>query len=120
MRRFMIKKSTGVRVTWLNNKTVYEGKLMSMTAHKLYAPDLHWYLWAVGVSPPSQGRGIGGMLLEPVLTRASADGTACYLETGEERNIRFYERHGFKVVGEGTVPGESVKVWAMLRDGKSG
>jgi hypothetical protein len=41
MRRFMIKKSTGVRVTWLNNKTVYEGKLMSMTARvvRLYAPD---------------------------------------------------------------------------------
>ena len=88
--------------------------------HKLYAPDLHWYLWAVGVSPPSQGRGIGGMLLEPVLTRASADGVACYLETGEERNIRFYEKHGFKVAGEGTMPEKGVKVWAMLRDGTGG
>ena len=54
--------------------------------------------------------------MEPVLVRASANRTACYLETGVERNIRFYERHGFKVVGEGTVPGQGVQVWAMLRD----
>ena len=87
--------------------------------HKRYAPESHWYLWAVGVDPPRQGRGIGGRLMEPVLVRASANRTACYLETGVERNIRFYERHGFKVVGEGRVPGQGVQVWAMLRKGTS-
>jgi ribosomal protein S18 acetylase RimI-like enzyme len=92
----------------------YAGKL-----HKRYAPESHWYLWAVGVNPPSQGRGIGGRLMEAVLVRASADGTACYLETGVERNIRFYEKHGFEVVGEGRVPGQGVQVWAMLRKGTS-
>jgi ribosomal protein S18 acetylase RimI-like enzyme len=83
--------------------------------HQRYAPASHWYLWAVGVDPQSQGRGIGGRLIEPVLVRASADGTACYLETGIERNIRFYERHGFQVVGQGQVPGQGLQVWAMLR-----
>jgi len=41
MRRFMLKKSRRVNVTWLNTKTVYEGKLLSMTARvvRLYAPD---------------------------------------------------------------------------------
>ena len=33
-----------------------------------------------------QGRGIGSALLAPILERASADGTACYLETGTVRN----------------------------------
>jgi ribosomal protein S18 acetylase RimI-like enzyme len=87
--------------------------------HKRYAPASHWYLWAVGVDPQSQGRGIGGRLLAPVLARASADGAACYLETGIERNIRFYERHGFQVVAEGQVPGQGLQVWAMLRKGTS-
>lgn len=45
MRRFMLKKSlgTGAKVNWLNPKTVYEGKLVSMTARvvRLYAPDPH-------------------------------------------------------------------------------
>jgi ribosomal protein S18 acetylase RimI-like enzyme len=84
--------------------------------HERYAPETHWYLWAVGVDPPSQGKGVGGKLLQPVLERASADGTACYLETGIEGNIRFYEKHGFKVVGEGRVPKLELQVWAMLRE----
>ena len=37
----MIKKSTGLRVKWLNRQTVYEGKLMSMAFRvvRLFAPD---------------------------------------------------------------------------------
>jgi ribosomal protein S18 acetylase RimI-like enzyme len=82
--------------------------------HKRCAPPSHWYLWAIGVDPSSQGRGIGSKLLERGLARASEDGTACYLETGVERNVRFYEKHGFKVVAEGTVPTQGLPVWAML------
>ncbi len=85
--------------------------------HKRSAPESHWYLWAIGVDPSSQGKGIGGRLLERVLVRAREDGTACYLETGVERNLGFYERHGFKVIGEGTVPKQGLQVWAMLRQG---
>lgn len=83
--------------------------------HKRHAPEPHWYLWAVGVDPASQGKGIGSRVIQPVLVRASADETACYLETGIERNIRFYERHGFKVIGQGRVPKQELPVWAMLR-----
>jgi ribosomal protein S18 acetylase RimI-like enzyme len=84
--------------------------------HEHYAPASHWYLWAIGVAPSSQGRGIGSRLLQPVLERANADGTACYLETGMERNIRFYEKHGFRVVGEETMPKKALPVWAMVRE----
>ncbi len=87
--------------------------------HKRHAPESHWYLLIVGVDPPSQGRGIGSRLIEPVLARASADRTACYLETETERNVRFYEKHGFKVAGKGQVPKQGVQVWAMLREATS-
>jgi ribosomal protein S18 acetylase RimI-like enzyme len=80
------------------------------------APVSHSYLWVIGIDPSTQGRGIGGRLLERVLARASVEGAPCYLETGLERNLRFYERHGFEVVGEGRVPGQGVQVWAMLRN----
>lgn len=82
--------------------------------HERYAPASHWYLWVVGVDPPSQGQGIGGRLIQPVLARAGADGTACYLETGTQENVHFYEQHGFKVAGEGRVPELELPVWAML------
>jgi hypothetical protein len=42
MRRFMLKKNANLsRAKWLHRKTVYEGKLMSMTARvvRLFAPD---------------------------------------------------------------------------------
>lgn len=83
--------------------------------HHRYAPASHWYLWAIGVDPPKQGRGIGGRLIEPVLARASANGIACYLETGTESNVRFYKRHGFQTVDAGQAPRLGAPVWAMLR-----
>jgi len=42
MRRFMLKKNAKLNVAeWLDRKTVYEGKLMSMTGRvvRLFAPD---------------------------------------------------------------------------------
>jgi hypothetical protein len=42
MRRFRLKKNANLSgASWLDRKTVYEGKLMSMTARvvRLFAPD---------------------------------------------------------------------------------
>jgi len=78
--------------------------------------DAHWYLWALGVTPASQGRGIGGMLLRPVLARSDRAGDPCYLETLNERNVAFYRRWGFEVRNEEVVPGVEVKVWSMIRE----
>ena len=83
--------------------------------HEQYAPPSHWYLWVIGVEPVHQGHGIGSRLLQPVLAQASAEGIACYLDTGTESNVRFYEKHGFQVVERGNTPGQGVQVWAMLR-----
>jgi ribosomal protein S18 acetylase RimI-like enzyme len=84
--------------------------------HECFAPRSHWYVWAIGVAPSNQGTGIGSQLLQPVLAKSSAAGTASYLETGIERNVRFYERHGFRVVSHGKVTGQGLPVWAMRRD----
>ena len=84
--------------------------------HKRAVPGLHWYLWGLGVEPSEQGKGIGGALMEPVLRQAGAEGLPCYLETQNERNLPFYERHGFEVVSDGEVPKHGLRVWAMVRD----
>jgi ribosomal protein S18 acetylase RimI-like enzyme len=84
--------------------------------HTRHAPRSHWYLWVIGVEPARQGRGIGSRLLQPILARADADGVPCYLETEGERNVRFYEKHGFKVAHQGQVPKLGAQVWAMLRE----
>jgi ribosomal protein S18 acetylase RimI-like enzyme len=77
---------------------------------------MHWYLWGLGVEPSRQGQGIGGMLIQPVLARADASGLPCYLETMNEKNVPFYEKHGFKIVSDAEVPRHGLRVWAMLRE----
>ncbi len=94
-------------------------RLMDITAyeaevHKRFAPGSHWYLWVLGVKTSSQGKGIGGELLQPVLTSARASKTPCFLETNTERNVRFYQKHGFRVVSDSCVPGHGLRMWALL------
>ena len=84
--------------------------------HKECAQLPHWYLWAIGVKTSSRGKGIGGLLMQPVLTSASAAGVPCYLETHNERNVPFYLKHGFSVVSESKIPKHGLRVWAMLRE----
>src|SRR3712207_6626563 len=64
--------------------------------HKRAVPGRHWYLWGLGVEPSEQGKGIGGMLMQPILRRAGGEGLACYFVNEDERNSPLYERHGFK------------------------
>jgi ribosomal protein S18 acetylase RimI-like enzyme len=89
----------------------YSGKI-----HKNNAPGKHWYLWGLGVKPSKQGQGIGGMLIQPVLAQADTAHLPCYLETMNEKNVPFYEKYGFKVMSDGVVPGQKLRVWAMLQE----
>lgn len=84
--------------------------------HKRLVHGPHWYLWALGVSPDDQGRGIGGTLLEPVMAQADNEGIPCYLEVVTEPNVAFYEKSGFVVIWDGDTPIQGVNVWMMLRD----
>jgi GNAT superfamily N-acetyltransferase len=79
-------------------------------------PGRHWYLMALGVDPSKQGKGIGGALIQPVLSRADADGLPCYLETFKDRNLRFYEKHGFTVSLSDQIPEGGPNFWTMVRE----
>ena len=81
--------------------------------HDKFAPEPHWYLGMLGVSPNCQGQGIGGMLLQPVLEQADCAKMPCYLETTTPSAVRFYQRHGFEVVHQEMFAGHDY--WAMKR-----
>jgi ribosomal protein S18 acetylase RimI-like enzyme len=59
----------------------------------------HWYLWALGVDPRLQGRGIGSALLRHALARVDAERADAYLEASNPALVPLYERHGFQVTG---------------------
>jgi len=87
--------------------------------HQQDMPTPHWYLLAIGVDPLLQCKGIGSALLQTVLVEADQTGHPCYLESTSERNIAFYERHGFRVLRRGEIPGGGPPYWTMLREALS-
>ena len=80
-----------------------------------HVPMPHFYLSALAVEPERQGEGIGTALMQPVLERADREQRPAYLETATGRNVLLYERQGFSVVEELTLPGTDVHGWLMRR-----
>ena len=83
--------------------------------HHVHAPGSHWYLWAIGVRPQDQGKGIAGQLVAPILARAREESLPCYLETHVEANVRIYTRLGFEVASQMHPSGHPLPVWGMVR-----
>jgi GNAT superfamily N-acetyltransferase len=75
----------------------------------------HWYLAVLGTEPSRQGEGLATRLLSGVLDGCDRDEVPAYLETGTERNVAFYNRHGFKVTEELRLP-KGPPVWLMWRE----
>ena len=74
----------------------------------------HWYLPLVAADPNWIGQGLGALLMKHALRRCDEEGVAAYLESSNPRNISFYERHGFKIIGR-IQSGSSPVLAPMLR-----
>lgn len=74
----------------------------------------HWFLLCIGVRPDQQGQGLGAALIRQGLQRIEAGGFPCYLETANERNLPFYQKNGFRVVGPKQVPDAGPGVWSLV------
>ena len=74
----------------------------------------HWHLAMIGVDPAQQHRGHGSVLMQRGLMPCDRDGKLAYLESTNPKNLPFYERHGFDLLGTiqvGAVP----PIFPMLR-----
>jgi len=76
----------------------------------------HWHLMAIGIEPDFQGKGIGSQMMKLYCDIIDRNKLEAYRETDRHENVIFYERFGFKVVGEEIKIG--VKNWFMLRPAK--
>jgi GNAT superfamily N-acetyltransferase len=76
-----------------------------------------WYLSIIGILPSAQGRGLGARLLAGTLEEASRAKATCYLETFTTRNLRFYERLGFRRVADHLEPTTNKEYVVMRKDG---
>ena len=76
----------------------------------------HWYLEVLAADLDRQGRGIGSACMQPVLAKADAEGTPCYLESSNLKNVPLYERNGFRVTDVVDLPDGGPSLWLMWRD----
>lgn len=75
-----------------------------------------WYLQVIGVSPETQGLGVGSRLLQPAIDLADSQRVPCYLETSNPKAVPFYLRAGFGIENQGVPLMEGGPTyWLMTR-----
>src|SRR3954447_20957535 len=55
------------------------------------------YIWFLAVDKSMQGRGIGAKMINVIIEKSKMENVPIYLETSEERNVKFYLKHGFEI-----------------------
>ncbi len=76
----------------------------------------HYYLWGLAVDPRKKKQGIGTALMQPLLAQANAQKMPVYLETHDEKNVRYYQKHGFELLATTCIPKYQLPIWCMLRE----
>ena len=84
---------------------------------KFHPHEPHWYLPLIGTDPAFQGKGFGADLMAHAIWRCDERGETAYLESSNPANVPFYERFGFKVMGE-IQQGSSPTLIPMLREAR--
>lgn len=103
----------------LMQRTVAESTIKDfhavMERSSRYRPtEPHWYLPLAGVDPAHQSGGHGSALMKHALAVCDRERKLAFLESTNPRNVSFYQRHGFEVLGTVQV-GSSPIGFSMLR-----
>ena len=80
----------------------------------LKPPDPCWRLKSIGVDPSAQRTGMGSALINHMLPCIDRDALPTFLDTSQPNNLGYYERFGFRVTAESTLP-NGVPLWGMTR-----
>jgi ribosomal protein S18 acetylase RimI-like enzyme len=80
--------------------------------------DPHWYLDVLGVDPAYGRTDVGSALLKHGLERCDRSGQSVFLDTLSESNVRLYEKHGFEVTAQFSLP-SNLPIWTMVRQPSS-
>lgn len=73
-------------------------KVLSREAKiKKYHPKKLIYIWYIGIDPDFQSQGMGSSLLKSVVELSEEKKLPVYLETSNERNLNFYNKHFFEM-----------------------
>lgn len=79
----------------------------------LNLPDDTLYLYAIGVLPEMQGRGIASKLIQEKLSECAKQ--TIYLETNTEHNCRFYQKLGFELILKTYYQKNDLTTWYLVK-----
>jgi GNAT superfamily N-acetyltransferase len=79
--------------------------VLASTMQRCHPEEPHWYLGTLATVRSLQAKGVGTALLGHGLALVDRDSTPAYLESSNPRNLSLYERHGFQVTGQISLPG---------------
>ncbi|OBK22137.1 GNAT family acetyltransferase [Mycobacterium asiaticum] len=102
-----------LRVTGLRSA---RGRVVQEIMKREHPEEPHWYLAVLGSDPTVRGKGFGQVLMQSRLDRCDAEYCPAYLESSKPENVPYYERFGFRVTGEITIPDGGPTLWPMWRD----
>lgn len=92
------------------------GRAVSDLLSAAHPEEPHWYLAVIGSDPAARGRGYGQALMRSRLDRCDAEHCPAYLESSKFENVPYYQRFGFAVTGEITLPAGGPTLWQMWRE----
>jgi ribosomal protein S18 acetylase RimI-like enzyme len=98
----------------LSQEKLEQGLAVMEQMASYHPKEPHWYLAIIGADPSCQGRGNGSALMRHALEACDRDKKFAYLESSNPRNLSFYLRHGFDLVGAIHV-GDFPPVFPMVR-----
>lgn len=82
---------------------------------KMHMKPPHWYVYIIGVHRDHHGRGLGRILLDCVVQRATAERKPIYLETQTEKNVPFYRHMGFEITETHRPQKDGPPTWGLMR-----
>lgn len=97
-------------------KAVRRGMQVSELMKRSHPDEPHWYLAVIGSDPQVRGGGFGHALMRSRLDRCDAEFAPAYLESSNPDNIGYYQRFGFEVTGEITLPDGGPVMYPMWRN----
>ncbi len=68
------------------------------SVHKDYQIENNLYLQILGVVPEMQGKKLASKLINKVLFDCKERYKGCYIETGDPRNVKIYQKFGFTLL----------------------
>lgn len=99
----------------LDDGSLHRMIVLNELVERIHSREPHWYLGMLATRTAAQGTGAGSRLLAHTLQRVDHDRFAAHLESTNPRNVPFYERHGFVVLGEERLP-DGPLITPMRRD----